>query len=328
MKNRLREDLWKAIQAHYERSDYTESVRDSIFHSCEVLREKSGMYDKDGTKLVDAALMGNTPAIMINKNETTTEKDIQQGVGFAFKGIMQSIRNPLSHEKIIYTKDEAESIIMYINFLLNLVDRSGGRNKIENIIELLLDDDFTDTKEYAELLLKEVPVPKRYDLLLDLYFKRESIPQNRLRFFIPTLYNSLTKTVKSNFCQVVSTSLMKCKDDFSLRMYCHYFMDITYSDIDKLAQLRMENLFIKSIQNGAMYWDGMEGKDICNNSGSLSSWISDKLKLLNNYSEIIDALFDKLGGNFNEQMYVFKYFIAFSHIFKLSFKNFISFVCL
>ena len=64
---KLREDIWKAIQAHYEREDYTEAVRDAMFHICELLREKSGLADKDGTKLVEAALMGTSPAILINK---------------------------------------------------------------------------------------------------------------------------------------------------------------------------------------------------------------------------------------------------------------------
>ena len=71
---KIREDLWKAIQAHYERNDYTEAVRDAVFHMSEVLREKGSIEDKDGSKLVDAALLGNNPAILVSKNETTTEK--------------------------------------------------------------------------------------------------------------------------------------------------------------------------------------------------------------------------------------------------------------
>ena len=184
---KLRENLWKAIQAHYERNDYTEAVRDAVFHMSEVLREKGGIEDKDGSKLVDVALLGNNPAILVNKNETTTERDFQQGIGFAFKGIMQSVRNPLSHESLQYTQDEAEVLILYINFLLNQVDKSGGSTKIENIVELLLDEDFTDTQEYAELLLKEVPSKKRYDLLLELYQMRARLPQHKLKYFISAL---------------------------------------------------------------------------------------------------------------------------------------------
>ena len=307
---KIREDLWKAIQAHYERNDYTEAVRDAVFHMSEVLREKGSIEDKDGSKLVDAALLGNNPAILVSKNETTTEKDFQQGIGFAFKGIMQSVRNPLSHESFQYTQDEAEVLILYINLLLNQVDKSGGSTKIENIVELLLDDDFTDTKEYAELLLKEVPSKKRYDLLLELYQKRSSLPQNKLRYFLTALFSSLTKAAKNDFVRVVSSSLMKCKDDKDLRMYCHYFMTDTYPEIDRLAQLRIEDLMLKSINMGKIephfYIDRLEKK--CNEAGSLSTWINNRLDLLGNRNTIVKTLFYKLDRQPCEQEFVFEYF--------------------
>ena len=120
IEDRIRDDLWKAIQAHYERTDYTEAVRDAVFHMSEVLREKGGIEDKDGTKLVETALLGNNPAILVNKNESTTEKDFQQGIGFAFKGIMQSVRNPLSHESFQYTQDEAE-VVNGVKFIAKVI---------------------------------------------------------------------------------------------------------------------------------------------------------------------------------------------------------------
>ena len=311
---KIREDLWKAIEAHYERKDFTEAVRDAVFHMSEVLREKGSIEDKDGSKLVDVALLGNNPAILVNKNETTTEKDFQQGIGFAFKGIMQSVRNPLSHESFKYTQDEAETLILYINFLLNQVDKSGGSTKIDNIIDLLLDDDFTDTQEYAELLLKEVPTKKRYDLLLELYQRRANLPKNRLTYFLDVLFASLTKAAKSDFVRAVSSSLMKCKDDNHLRMYCHYFMKDTYSEIDKLAQLRIENMMLKSIECGRVEYhlDGF-GNEVasCDCKGSLATWISssEKLNLLSNKDNIIQNLFYKLiSDDFEQENYVFEYF--------------------
>lgn len=311
---KIREDLWKAIQAHYERNDFTEAVRDSVFHMSEVLREKGSITDKDGTKLVDTALLGNNPAILVNKNETTTEKDFQQGIGFAFKGIMQSVRNPLSHESFQYTQDEAEVLILYINFLLNQVDKSGGGTKIDNIIELLFDDDFTDTQEYADLLLKEVPIKKRYDLLLELYQRRAKLPRNKLRYFLNVLFDSLTKAAKSDYIRVVSTSLMKCKDDTDLRMYCHYFMMNTYSEIDKLAQLRIENMMLKSIKNGGVEYhlDEMNNQVAgCNVKGTLATWISnsEKMDLLGNKKDLIQELFNSLmSEDVEKENYVFEYF--------------------
>lgn len=314
IETKLRPDLWKAIQAHYERNDFTEAVRDTVFHMSEVLREKGSIEDKDGTKLVEVALLGSNPAILVNKNETTTEKDFQQGIGFAFKGIMQSVRNPLSHESLQYTRDEAEVLILYINFLLNQVDKSGGSAKIDSIIDLLLDDDFTDTQEYANLLLKEVPAKKRYDLLLDLYQRRSSLPQYKLKYFLSALFASLTKAAKGDFVRVVSSSLMKCKDDRDLRMYCHYFMVHTYTEIDKLAQLRLENMMLKSVQNGEVdYHLDNEGNEVasCNSKGSLATWIgsTEKINLLSNKDNIIQALFSNLmAKNPEPGNYVFEYF--------------------
>ena len=50
---------------------------------------------------------------------------------------------------------------------------------------------------------------------------------------------------------------MKCKDDKSLRMYIHYFMDATYLEIDKLAQLRLEDLVNKSIKISRNFTESM-----------------------------------------------------------------------
>lgn len=110
IKDEIREDLWKSISAHYEKGDFTESLRDAMFLVNEIIREKSGLLDKDGTKLMEASFLGKNAALLINKNETTTEKDIQEGIGYAFKGLSLSVRNPISHENIATTKSEANAI--------------------------------------------------------------------------------------------------------------------------------------------------------------------------------------------------------------------------
>ena len=306
IEKRLRPDLWKAIQAHYERTDYTEAVRDAVFHVNELLREKSGYADKDGNKLVDAAMMGKDPAILVSKNETTTEKDFQQGIAFALKGIMTAVRNPLSHEKMQYSKEDAEAIIFYINYLLNQIDNSGGFSKIENIMELLRDEDFTPSAEYAELLLKEVPVRKRYDLLVQLFQEREDLQQGKLHCFINALYNSLTKASKANFIRLLNSELMICKDDYLLRMYIHYFMELTYADLDRLVQLRIEDFLLKAVKAGEMITIVKDGKMVqnCVDEATLSTWIDspELICLLGNTDKLFDVLMAKVcrGGAFSD----------------------------
>ena len=314
IEEKLRLDLWKAIQAHYERKDYTEAVRDVIFHICEVLREKSGLVDRDGSKLIDEALLGRNPLIKINKNETSTEKDIQQGVAFALKGLMQSIRNPLSHEKTVYSEADAEAIILYSNYLLNQVDKSKSISRIGDIKELLYDDDFTSSEEYAKCLIKEVPAKKRFDLLVSLYNDRENLPQNTLVFFIDELINSLSKNTFDDYLSLVSSSLIKCKDDKALRMYFHYFMKSTYERIDKLAQLRIEDLIEKSLRNGR-YEDYFkhEGNSVhkskrVNSIGSLATWVRGKIQFFNSYETIMEILYSKLERGSDESEFVLLYF--------------------
>ena len=148
------------------------------------------------------------------------------------------------------------------------------------------------------------------NLMIELYQKRAKLPQHKLKYFIAVLFASLTKIAKNNFVRVVSASLMRCRDDNDLRMYCHYFMNDTYAEIDKLAQLRIEDLIIKSINNGKVetrFNDGGNEKR-CNNEGSLATWISEKLGLLGNKEKIINALFYKLSHEETEQEFVFKYF--------------------
>lgn len=310
IEKRIREDFWKAVQAHYERGDHTEAVRDAIFFVSNLLRDLSGIEDKDGTKLVESALMGTSPAILVNRYETTTEKDIQQGIAFSLKGIMQCVRNPLSHEKTEYTQEQAEAIILFVDFLLRQIDQSGGTRKIQDIKQLLYDKDFTASEEYAELLLKEVPKKKRYPLLLELYKDRENLQENKLSSFIGKLIESLTKTEKSDFVHVVSNSLMICKDDKDLRMYFHYFMKDTYSEIDRLAKLRVEDFIKKSIARGK-FEEVPWGKEV-NEDGSLSTWTASYLDVFECRETLHSMLFSKIAhGKPEEEDFALHYFSSF-----------------
>ena len=318
IEKRIRPDLWKAIQAHYERNDYTESVRDAVYHVSEVLREKSGLVDKDGSKLVEAALMGSNPAIVIGKNETTTEKDFQQGIAFSFKGIMLAIRNPLSLEKTEHSREDAEAIIFYINYLLNQVDHSGGHTKIESITSLLYDEDMPSSEEYADLLLKEVPIKKRYDLLVELFNNRENLRQEGLHNFIDRLYDSLSKASKADFTRLLNTAMLRCKDDTALRMYINYFMKKTYSELDRLVQIRVEDFIFKAIKKGKMVTvvnpKTKEPERECVAEASLATWLDkpELVSLLGNAEEIFGALLTKiLYGTESEEEFVFEHFDRF-----------------
>lgn len=308
----LRDDLWGAIKEHYAARDYAEAVRDAFFFTSDFIRDLSGLDDKDGSKLIDAAFLGNNPALLINNNETTTEKDVQQGIGFAFKGLMLANRNPFSHEKTRYTEEDANAVILYINYLLNRIDQSTGIKRIGDIMGLLCDEDFTPTEEYADLLLKKIPAKKRYDLMIDVYRKREALPPKRLRCFIARLFDLLTKQQKNSFFNAVSNDLMRCKDDEALRKYIEYFFDLTFADIDKLPRLRIEDLILTSLKNGEMisYFDFGEEIITCNKQGALAVAAAEEFKKLSNYSVLLSIIHKKLFESAESESFIFNYFRA------------------
>jgi len=225
LQENIREDLWNAINKHYLASDYTESLRDAAFLLKDILQNKSGEYDKDNSKLVETVLNGNNPILKLNNFSTQTEKDFQTGISLGIKGIFMHVRNPISHEKIIYEKADADSIIMYIDYLLRQIDKSNGISLIEEWLPLVENKTFTDTEEYAKELIKEVPKKKVYELLIAMYNHRVELPQNRLNFFIRELVNKLTNEERSNFVNMINIDLAQTEGDYSLSMFFHFFAE-------------------------------------------------------------------------------------------------------
>ena len=71
--------------------------------------------------------MIHTVVFWENKLQTETEKNIQKGVEFTLRGIYSAFRNPRSHTKHVDKEEDADAIIIFINHLLKLIDKSKGK---------------------------------------------------------------------------------------------------------------------------------------------------------------------------------------------------------
>ena len=301
LKNYLREDLYKAIVAHYEKEDYTETLRDALFHIKDILQEKSGNYDKDNTGLVESCLLGKNPSIRLNKGESDSEKDFQQGIGFAFKGLCMHIRNPISHEKITYTQEEADSILLYINYLLKQIDNSSGKNLIEDWIIFLKQSNFTATKEYAEELIKELPAKKRYDRLVNIYKERTTIEPHTINNFINQIVSKLTIAEKKAFVEFLNDDLKTCEPDYELSMFFHFFAEFFYDDLKKLVKLHIEDLILQGIKK-AEY--DRETKKTNSKITSFLTWTAKYIEKFSNQKELYQAIYDNKTSS-NEKKIAF-----------------------
>lgn len=83
------------------RDDYYEAVFEAIKGLGSRLREMTGI-DADGHKLIDGALLGQSPRIRLNRGATESQRNEQAGVANLAKGLFSAFRNPAAHEPRIH----------------------------------------------------------------------------------------------------------------------------------------------------------------------------------------------------------------------------------
>lgn len=306
LKEEIRQDLWNVINKHYLAEDYTEALRDAAFLLKDILQNKSGEFDKDNSKLVEAVLNGTSPVLKVNNFTTQTEKDFQSGISLGIKGIFMHVRNPISHEKIVYEKADADAILMYIDYLLRQIDKSNGVSLIEEWLPLVADATFTDTEEYAKELIKEVPKKKVYELLLAIYNHRCDLPRYRLKFFIRELVGKLTNEEKNNFVNMVNIDLAKTSGDYGLSMFFHFFGEHFYSSLKKVVKLRIEDLVYQGITNGKIVGGKAEG---C--YAPMATWAINHINRFETQDKCIICILNKAISNKAESDYVSQYFLSY-----------------
>lgn len=308
LENLLCESFYKSIKLHYDKADYTEAVRDAMFFVSELVREKSGLYDKDGVKLFESAFLGKNPALKINDGNSETENNIQEGVGFILKGMTQMIRNPISHEKILISKSEADSILLFTNVIIKKIDNSSGKTLIENYMDIIGLQDFTSSREYSELLVARIPVKKRLELLFSIFEQRGVLKKAPLVHLIASLVEIILPNERKKLIELFDDKLLLCKPDDELAGFVNIFFANFKDDIDAICRLRIQDLVLKSVVGGDFEdeYDFSLGEevDFTNDKGLLAESIADYLLLFQNREEIVRAMYDKLTKNFSEEKFV------------------------
>lgn len=302
----VRQDLWSAIKKHYISNDFTEALRDAAFLLKDVLQNKSGEYDKDNAKLVEATLNGSNPILKVNSFSTQSEKDFQAGIALGIKGIFMHVRNPISHEKIDYSKEDADAILLYINYLLRQVDKSNYVSLIEEWLPLVMNKTFTYTEEYAKELIKEIPKKKVYELLVAMYDRRVELPKYRLKFFIRELTNRLSTDEYNNFINMINADLAQTNGDYSLAMFFHFFAEHFYIPLKRVVKLRIEDLVYQGIENGMYKTNETEG-----NYSIVATWAAEHIQKFETSAKCIDLIRKKSLCTQDGCSYILMYFKSF-----------------
>lgn len=298
----LDERLWRAVQSAYNDRNFTGAILDAIYYLGDLIREKTGL-EADGTALAGQAFGGKTPLLKINKLQTDSERNIQSGVEQLLRGLYQAIRNPRSHEKHADKQSDADAIILFVNYLVGVIDQSKSPFTKSEFLARVFDQSFVEKDRYAQILVEEIPPKHRIEVMLDVLRDKETGEGRKLRYFVVALLEKLTEDERAEVYGVVSDELKATENDTTVRLILQIFPDDLLNRLDEAARLRTENKLIGSIAEGR--YDSRTRK--CT-AGALGTWAVGRCGYFLLKEELKATLIRKLRSeNTHENEYVFQF---------------------
>jgi uncharacterized protein (TIGR02391 family) len=291
LQDEIRNDLWIAIEKSYVSKIYNSAILDAIHFLSDQIRERANI-DGDGASLVGQAFGGDNPPLRINKFQTETERDEQKGLEQILRGIYQGIRNPRSHNQIEDGQTTADSIILFINFLSNLISKSKEPFSLEEWKKKVFDKDFVDSSRYADILASEVPPNKIVEALVEIYRNKSTIREDSLDYIFSSLLALAAKDKLDDLFNVISDNLRSTEDETEIRLTLRILHGQFWPRINEAARLRVENKLIKDINLGQYNCE----TDKCI-KGHLGTWAQGFITSFTLKSNLYNMFLKKLTGS-------------------------------
>ena len=269
VRNEIDIELWEVIQKNYESENYTGAILDAIFKLTDTIRNKTGL-EGDGASLIGQAFGGDDPRIKLNKLQTDSEKDIQKGVQEILRGIYTGIRNPRSHDAMIDNKLSADAIIVFINYLLKLIDESKLRFNEEDFLDRVFDPYYVKTKEYSTLLVQDIPKRQRANIAIQTILRRNEGNIHALGYFLNSLFTQLESAEISRVYNVISDELRTTTNHRDVRYLVHICPAKYWEQIEQSVRIRTEAILYDDFSEGT--YD--ETTEKCGECGALATWIT------------------------------------------------------
>lgn len=305
LQNEIDIELWETVKKNYEAENYTGAILDSILRLTDTIRNKTGI-EGDGASLIGQAFGGDNPRIKLNKLQTDSEKDAQRGVQEILRGIYTAIRNPRSHDAATDKKQTADVIIVFLNYLLSLIDKSKLNFDEKDFLKRVFDHYYVKSSEYSNLLVQEIPKRQRADIAITTILKRNDGDIISLGYFLASLLKNLEDSELSRVYKVISDELRTTVEQKDIRYLVNICPGKYWGKIEKSVRLRTENILYEDFSN--IIYDASSGN--CGSHGALSTWIT--ADHLSNFHELIkwtEKTVDMLkGGDENLIAYINRFF--------------------
>ena len=287
LENEIEARVWAAVRSTYEASNYTGAITAAVQLLGDVIRNKSGI-DADGQSLVGQAFGGTNPIVRLNALRTESDKDEQKGVEFLLRGIYTGIRNPRSHEVKQDGAEAANAILVFVDWLLQSIDKSKSPFEPNDIIEKVWDEHFVHTVKYASLLVLETPPRIRLDVLLRLLDGTKVPKLRNTKVFFTALLPELQEEDENLYWGAVSERLRTITTDAEF-VVCVRLASINWSKCSEIGRLRAENRLLRAFREG-------KGSSVKfgEQKGWLGLWIKDIYRSFTMVEELKRAFYTKL----------------------------------
>jgi uncharacterized protein (TIGR02391 family) len=248
LKTQLSENLWAAIETSYESRNYTGAILDAMYYLGDLIREKTGL-ESDGVELIGQAFGLKSPKLRVNQMQTESELNVQKGTANLLTGLYQSIRNPRSHSKQTDQKEDADAIIIFVNYILKIIGTSKGTFSKNEFLGRVFDSSFVKQERYADLLVEEIPARQRLDVLIDSYRRKFEGDIYSLKLFTRAILKKLSDEDKTQLKEVVCSEL-RSADGETIRYCVTIFPPEFWMSLDEPVRLRSADILLKSIKDG------------------------------------------------------------------------------
>jgi len=295
-------DICSIIKDKYDNKLYSDAILDSIKYLTNLIRKKSKI-DADGASLIGQAFGGQSPKIKINKMETTSEKDEQKGYEQILRGIYCGIRNPRAHEQYQDIKEVADSIIIFINYLAEMIKSTKSYFQLEEYKKRVFDPLFVEREDYAEMLVNEIPSDEIVNTSISILKDRKHGESKKLDIYFKTLFNKMDQSQYASLMKSISNELKIAQRDGDIISIIRLIEPKFWLMLDDDVKIRIENTIIKSVSQG--YYDMYEGIK----EGHLGTWASNRGEYFTLRSELGEAIIERLDYNWYAQNYIGEYFI-------------------
>jgi hypothetical protein len=211
---------------------------------------------------------------------------------------------PRSHRKHEDTQEDADAIILFINYILVVIGASKGAFSKDEILNRVFDPSFVEEERYANIIIESIPKRSRLEVMVEVYRRKEQGDLNKIRIFTQMLIEKLDEDDISKLIDIVSEELKTTNSNESIRISASILPIDFWVRLEESARIRSENKFIESIREGS--YNTKNGK--CG-KGVLGTWGGKLLKVLVMRETCIRILLDNLEyGSKEKQDYVFQFF--------------------